>query len=113
MSDVASATAGAGSGAASAAAFADLCRDPVVLALLAASGATECHLVGGVLRDRLLGLATHDLDAVVAGRGDEIACELAARLPARLVKLGGEDFAAYRLVLGASAASNASTASTA
>jgi len=69
--------------------------------------------VGGVLRDRLLGLATHDLDAVVAGRGDEIAGELAARLPARLVRLGGEDFAAYRLVLGAPSASAATTATTA
>src|SRR5258708_26596472 len=112
MSDAASATAGTGSGATSVEVFAELCRDPVVLALMAASGATECHLVGGVLRDRLLGLATHDLDAVVAGRGGEIAGELAARLPARLVKLGGEDFAAYRLVLGASAASTASTTST-
>jgi hypothetical protein len=113
MSDVASATAGAGSGATSVAVFAELRRDPVVQALLAACGATECHLVGGVLRDRLLGLATHDLDAVVAGRGDEIAGELAARLPARLVKLGGEDFAAYRLVLGSPSASTANTAITA
>ncbi len=115
MSDAASATAGAGAaaGAASVAVFAELCRDPMVLALLAACGDTECHLVGGVLRDRLLGLATHDLDAVVAGRGDEIAGELAARLPARLVKLGGEDFAAYRLVLGATSTSTASTANTA
>jgi hypothetical protein len=113
MSDAASATAGAGSGATSVAVFAELCHDPVVLALQAACGATECHLVGGVLRDRLLGLATHDLDAVVAGRGDEIAGELAARLPARLVRLGGEDFAAYRLVLGAPAASTARIASTA
>jgi hypothetical protein len=107
MSDAAPATAGAGAGstAATVAVFAELCRDPVVQALLAACGPTECHLVGGVLRDRLLGLATHDLDAVVAGRGDEIAGELAARLPARLVRLGGEDFAAYRLVLGARSAS--------
>ncbi|HEV3078063.1 MAG TPA: hypothetical protein VHB47_26860, partial [Thermoanaerobaculia bacterium] len=111
MSDAASATAGARSAAASEAVFAELCRDPVVQALLQACGATECHLVGGVLRDRLLGLVTHDLDAVVAGRGDEIAGELAARLPARLVRLGGEDFAAYRLVLGAPAAGTPSTGS--
>ena len=111
MSNAASATAGAGSAAASEAVFAELHRDPVVQALLQACGATECHLVGGVLRDRLLGLATHDLDAVVAGRGDEIAGELAARLPARLVRLGGEDFAAYRLVLGAQAASTPSPGS--
>jgi poly(A) polymerase len=100
MSDLAPA-AGAGEPAA-VAAFAALRRDPVVLALLAACGATECHLVGGALRDRALGLATHDLDAMVAGRGSEIAAELAASLPARLVLLGGKDFAAYRLVLGAS-----------
>jgi poly(A) polymerase len=86
-----------------AAAFAELCREPVVGALLAASGATECHLVGGVLRDCALGLVTHDIDAVVAGRGREIAGELAGRLPARLVLLGGRDFAAYRLVLGGAA----------
>jgi len=85
--------------AAVAAAFGGLRRDPVVLALLAACGPTECHLVGGALRDRALGLVTHDLDAVVAGRGREIAGELADRLPARLVLLGGRDFAAYRLVL--------------
>ncbi len=112
MSDAASATATAGAAAARKAVFAELCRDSVVEALLAACGATECHLVGGVLRDRLLGLATHDLDAVVAGRGDEIAGELAARLPARLVRLGGEDFAAYRLVLGARPVSAGSAAST-
>jgi|GEM_PF-461337 len=101
MSGAPSITATVGAGAASVPAFAELCRDPLVLALLAACGATECHLVGGVLRDRVLGLATYDLDAVVAGRGGEIAGELATRLPARLVKLGGKDFAAYRLVIGA------------
>src|SRR5580693_3366996 len=80
------------------AALSELLRDPAVRALAAACGATECHLVGGVLRDRLLGLPSPDLDAVVAGRGQEIAERLAAALPARLVPLGGKDFAAYRLV---------------
>jgi hypothetical protein len=80
-------------------AFAELRRDPAVLALVAACGDTECHLVGGVLRDRALGIATKDLDAIVAGRGREIAAELASRLPARLVELGGRDFAAYRLIV--------------
>jgi len=77
-----------------------LAHHPAVRALLAAAAAadTPCHLVGGVLRDRLLGLPTHDLDAVVAGRGQEIAERLAASLPARLVLLGGKEFAAYRLV---------------
>src|ERR1700724_168821 len=97
MSNAASATAGAGSAAASEAVFAELHRDPVVQALLQACGATQCHLGGRGPRDPPPRRPTHDLDAVVAGRGDEIAGELAARLPARLVRLGGEDFAAYRL----------------
>lgn len=67
-------------------------------ALAAASGGTESHLVGGVLRDHVLGLPVHDVDAVVAERGLEIAEALAVELPARLVLLGGKDFAAYRLV---------------
>jgi poly(A) polymerase len=82
------------------AALRDLLREPVVRRLAAVCGETEVHLVGGVLRDRLLGLASPDLDAVVAGRGEEIARRLAADLPARLVPLGGKDFAAYRLVAG-------------
>jgi len=69
-----------------------------VRALCAAAAPDACHLVGGVLRDRLLGLPAHDFDAVVAGRGREIAEALAAALPARLVLLGGKEFAAYRLV---------------
>jgi hypothetical protein len=82
-------------------AFDEVRREPVARALLAACGATECHLVGGALRDRALGLVTHDLDAIVAGRGREIAGELAAVLPARLVPLGGKEFAAYRLIVTA------------
>jgi poly(A) polymerase len=80
------------------AALAELLREPVVRRLAAVCGDTECHLVGGVLRDRLLGLPSLDLDLVVAGRGREIAARLASELPARLVPLGGKDFAAYRLV---------------
>jgi poly(A) polymerase len=82
------------------AAFAVLHHHRAVQALLAAAGATPCHLVGGVLRDRLLGLPAHDIDAAVDGRGSEIAETLAAALPARLVRLGGRGFAAYRLVAG-------------
>lgn len=78
--------------------FRILLHHPAVRALVAASGETECHLVGGVLRDRALGLASHDIDAVVAGSGKEIAGRLAAELPARLVLLGGKEFASYRLV---------------
>jgi len=77
-----------------------LAHHPAVQALLAAASSREvpCHLVGGVLRDRLLGLPSCDLDAVVAGQGREIALAVAAALPARFVPLGGKEFAAYRLV---------------
>ncbi|HEY0513712.1 MAG TPA: hypothetical protein VGH73_17515, partial [Thermoanaerobaculia bacterium] len=86
-------------------AFRLLLHHPAVRALLdacgPAHGTIDCHLVGGVLRDRALGLPSHDLDAVVAGgHGREVAERLAAALPARLVLLGGKEFAAYRLVAG-------------
>jgi len=73
-------------------------RHRVVEALAAAAGATPTHLVGGLLRDRLLGLPSRDLDAVVAGRGEAIAAEVAAALGATLVPLGGKEFAAFRVV---------------
>lgn len=79
-------------------AFRVLLHHPAVRALLAVSEGVECHLVGGVLRDKTLGLPGHDIDAVVAGRGQEIAERLSAALPARLVLLGGKEFASYRLV---------------
>ncbi len=81
--------------------------DPRLLALLdqqvpralrAAAGGTAAHLVGGVVRDRLLEIAGSDFDAVVAAQGPIIARRLARALPARLVELGGIRFAAYRLV---------------
>lgn len=77
-----------------------LAHHPAVQALIAAAGDVETHLVGGVLRDRALGLPLKDIDAVVASRGREIAEKLAETLPARLVLLGGKEFAAYRLVAG-------------
>jgi tRNA nucleotidyltransferase/poly(A) polymerase len=79
-------------------AFRLLLHHPAVQALVAAAGEVETHLVGGVLRDRVLGLPLKDIDAVVASRGREIAERLAETLPARLVLLGGKEFAAYRLV---------------
>lgn len=75
-------------------------RHPVVEALATATGGTEAHLVGGLLRDRLLGLPSRDFDAVVAGRGRDIAAAAASALGATLVLLGGKDFAAYRVVGG-------------
>jgi tRNA nucleotidyltransferase/poly(A) polymerase len=78
--------------------FRVLLHQPAVRALIAAAEGVELHLVGGVLRDRALGLPVHDFDAVVSGQGREISERLAATLPARLVLLGGKEFAAYRLV---------------
>ncbi len=79
--------------------FRVLLHQPAVRGLIAATpGDVELHLVGGVLRDRALGLPVHDFDAVVSGQGREISERLAASLPARLVLLGGKEFAAYRLV---------------
>jgi len=56
------------------------------------------HLVGGMVRDAWLERSTHDLDLVVAGRGEEIAHRLAEALKARFVRLGGEELATFRLV---------------
>ena len=75
-----------------------LLHQPAVRSLMTAAEGVELHLVGGVLRDRALGLPVHDFDAVVSGRGREISERLAEILPARLVLLGGKEFAAYRLV---------------
>lgn len=50
------------------------------------------------MRDALLGLRSHDYDAVVARDGLAIAQRIAATLPGRFVHLGGKEFAAYRLV---------------
>ncbi|MFQ5350740.1 MAG: hypothetical protein ACE5EG_09895 [Thermoanaerobaculia bacterium] len=75
-----------------------LLDEPVTRALADTAAGISCHLVGGLLRDRLLGIAGSDFDAVVGGDGRRIGERLAAELPARLVHLGGKTFAAYRLV---------------
>jgi len=82
-----------------------LLHHPAVRALVRAAEAegVEAHLVGGVLRDRFLGLPSRDLDGVVGDRGEAVGRRLAAELGARLVHLGGKDFGAYRLVPGPSA----------
>ncbi len=75
-------------------------RLPAVQALVEEAKGATLHLVGGAVRDALLGRPTYDLDAVVAGEDEAIAARLAQRLAARLVRLGGERFAALRLVAG-------------
>lgn len=83
-----------------------LLRHPAIETLAEAARAerVEAHLVGGVLRDRFLGLPSRDLDAMVADRGRVVAERLADALRARLVHLGGREFGAYRLVVSASPA---------
>ena len=83
-----------------------LCHQPPVAALrrAAAEAGVEAHLVGGVVRDRLLGVPSRDYDTVVSGGGREIAAAVAQGLGAHLVHLGGKEFAAYRIVDAAAGA---------
>lgn len=84
--------------AASTAFWRSLCELTATKALLSVAPDLECHLVGGALRDRMLGREPRDLDYVVAGNGQEIAKRFAEKLSARLVPLGGSAFSTYRLV---------------
>jgi hypothetical protein len=68
------------------------------LARRAAGLGVEVHLVGGVVRDHLLGRGSHDYDTVVSHRGRELAEGVARDLGARFVPLGGKEFASFRVV---------------
>ena len=81
-----------------AASFAILLQQRPLELVAEVAGTAACHVVGGALRDSALGLAVRDLDLVVESDGLSIAQRLASILPARLVELGGDRFAAYRLV---------------
>jgi tRNA nucleotidyltransferase/poly(A) polymerase len=61
-------------------------------------GPIPCHLVGGVLRDFLLDTPSRDLDVIVERDGRGVAERVATDLGARLVLLGGDRFAAFRIV---------------
>ncbi len=74
-----------------------LLEEPAVAALGRLPAAAEAALVGGVVRDRLLGRPVRDIDAVVAGDGAAAARVLAELLKARAIRIGGDRFAAYRL----------------
>jgi tRNA nucleotidyltransferase/poly(A) polymerase len=50
-----------------------LSRDPLLLRVWKALGRARCHLTGGYLRDRLLGMDNTDLDLSIAGTPDESA----------------------------------------
>jgi len=69
------------------------------LADAAAAEGVEAHLVGGILRDRFLGLPSRDVDAMVSDRGEAVANRLGKALSARVIHLGGKQFGAYRLVV--------------
>ncbi len=75
----------------------DLLQTPVVQVVREVCGLSAC-VVGGSVRDALLGRRRADIDVVVAGRGRHLAQQLAAALDARPIDLGGERFASYRLV---------------
>jgi tRNA nucleotidyltransferase/poly(A) polymerase len=77
-----------------------LLHQSVVRALSAAAAAegVTAAVVGGLLRDRLLGLSGADWDATLSGRGGAVADRLVDLLGARRVDLGGKEFGAYRLV---------------
>lgn len=72
----------------------------LLAALRQAGGDREVHLVGGALRDRLLGRPSPDLDLVANGRGEKLGRRLARHLGGRFIALAGERFAAYRIVAG-------------
>jgi tRNA nucleotidyltransferase (CCA-adding enzyme) len=76
----------------------ELLQERVTRLLLQAACGSRCHLVGGGLRDTALGLPVRDLDFIVEAGGRDIARRLGSSLPARLVELGGDRFAAWRLV---------------
>jgi tRNA nucleotidyltransferase (CCA-adding enzyme) len=78
--------------------FAPLRRQRSLQLMVEAAGGADCHLVGGAVRDTVLGLGFRDLDVVVERDGPTLARRVASALPARLVELGGDRFAAFRLV---------------
>ena len=78
--------------------FAQMLQNRSLQLAAEAAGDTACHLVGGALRDAVLGLEFRDLDLVIERDGLSFARQIAARMPARLVELGGDRFAAFRLV---------------
>jgi len=68
--------------------------------LAAASSAGRLLLVGGCLRDAALGLPTKDLDLVVEHDARGLAARYGELAGATVVPLGGERFAAIRIVEG-------------
>lgn len=63
----------------------------------AAAGGVPLFLTGGSLRDRLLGLVTHDIDLVTTADPRALAARLGRELGGRPVRLGREPHVAWRL----------------
>jgi tRNA nucleotidyltransferase/poly(A) polymerase len=59
-----------------------------------------CHLVGGALRDAVIGVEARDLDVVISGGGRALAQALAEANSTRVIELGGERFSSYRVLIG-------------
>lgn len=72
---------------------------PASQALVDIAAGRPCHVVGGAVRDVLLGREWHDVDLLVAGGGAHLARQLADRLSGRLVDLGRGEFASWRIVV--------------
>lgn len=81
-------------------AFEDLNELPVCRSLRKLTAPDSCHLVGGALRDCVLGTPSRDIDVVVSGRGQALAEALAEEYAARMIELGGDRFAAFRVMTG-------------
>ncbi|MEO8276767.1 MAG: hypothetical protein ABI639_11160 [Thermoanaerobaculia bacterium] len=75
-----------------------LLADARIAPIVAAADHVPVYLVGGAVRDAGLGRDVHDLDVIVGDDGVGISERIAAATGARIVALGGERFAAIRLV---------------
>jgi len=73
---------------------------PFRRAVILAAKTTDCHVVGGALRDLYFGDEARDLDLTVERGGRLLSERLARSLEARSVSLGGDRFSSYRVVAG-------------
>jgi poly(A) polymerase len=65
----------------------NICLDHKIFSIIAAAGAEKklpCYVIGGYVRDQILGRATSDIDIVVQGSGIELAKEVASRTGSKL-----------------------------
>lgn len=66
--------------------------------VLAFEPQTPCHLVGGFVRDVMLGRCHADIDLSVETNGRLIAEGLAEATQSRFVQIGGDRYASYRVI---------------